>query len=81
MRIENFEHIRWQNILRAPDPQLGGTPRHPSPYTSKVYGWCMVDFEMANKTNATPSQIDQLHLPILEDVLSSLPSGTPYELP
>ena len=81
--ILNYEQICWYNILRAPDSdlQLGGIASLPSPYMSKIYRWCLINFKMVDKTIFKQHKINKQHLNTLEELLKGLPEGVIYELP
>ena len=51
MRMESYEQIRWQNILRAPDPQLGAPPGFLRPTRPRSTGgaWSTLNWQIKRR--------------------------------
>ncbi|GAW04348.1 protein kinase subdomain-containing protein PKL ccin3 [Lentinula edodes] len=71
--------LRWENILFVLPPSEGGLPSLPSPFTGKIYGWRLVDFDQAKRTTHHITFAQGHYIGHIERVLSCIPMGIPVQ--
>ncbi|KAJ3848881.1 hypothetical protein EV368DRAFT_67889 [Lentinula lateritia] len=71
--------LRWENILSVLPPSEGGLPSLPSPFTGKIYGWRLVDFDLAKRTTHHITFAQGHYIGHMERVLSCIPMGIPVQ--
>ncbi|KAJ3911541.1 hypothetical protein F5877DRAFT_55228, partial [Lentinula edodes] len=74
LRIHHGD-LRWENILSVLVPNEGGLPGVPSPFTGKVYGWRLVDFDLATRTARDFPRAHSYYYNHLRRVLRCIPMG------
>ncbi|KAH7875521.1 hypothetical protein F5879DRAFT_991058 [Lentinula edodes] len=68
--------LRWANMLSV---LPGGLPSLASPFTGKIYGWRLVDFDRAERTTQALPATQRYYNSYLKRVLKSIPWGDPIE--
>ncbi|CAL1706344.1 unnamed protein product [Somion occarium] len=71
--------IRYYNMLSAPSPANSPLPSLPSPFTQRTYGWRLIDFDNACKSNMNPMVFYGYHHDVIARLVYNLPWGVIFE--